>query len=78
MKEKFLRVVMKVFRGRTSEELMKSTRFLFPLSLILLSATLIWFIILQRSNTKTYQGVEFNEPAIDFQLNDQQIGRAHV
>lgn len=66
-----MRVVMKVFRGRTSEELMKSTRFLFPLSLILLSATLIWFIILQRSNTKTYQGVEFNEPAIDFQLNDQ-------
>lgn len=70
-KEKFLRVVMLVFRGRTNEELMKSTRFLFPLSLILLVATFAWLIILLRSNQQTYQGVEINEPAPEFQLNDQ-------
>ncbi|MBL8049589.1 MAG: SCO family protein [Anaerolineales bacterium] len=51
---------------------MKSNRFWFYLSLSLLFATFIWFIVLQRSNQQTYQGVEFNEPATDFQLNDQQ------
>ena len=50
---------------------MKSTRFLFPLSLILLAATFTWFIILQRSNQQVYQGVEINEPASDFQLTNQ-------
>lgn len=50
---------------------MKLPRFLFPLSLILLAATFTWFIIVQRSNQPVYQGVEFNEPASDFQLTDQ-------
>lgn len=50
---------------------MKLNRFLFPLSLILLAATLIWLIGLQRSTQQVYQGVEFNQPATDFQLTDQ-------
>lgn len=50
---------------------MNSKRFLFPLSLILLAAIFIWLITLQRSNQQVYQGVEFNEPATDFQLTDQ-------
>lgn len=50
---------------------MKLKRILFPLALILLVATFTWFIILQRSNHQTYQGVEFNQPATDFQLTDQ-------
>jgi protein SCO1 len=50
---------------------MKLNRFLFPLSLILLATTFIWLTILQRSNQQVYQGVEFNQPAADFQLTDQ-------
>lgn len=50
---------------------MKFNRFWLYGSLILLPAILIWLLVFQRTQNQTYQGVEFNEMAPNFQLTDQ-------
>lgn len=50
---------------------MKPARFWSPVLLILVLGASIYFLVSQRLNTQTYQGVEINEAAPDFQLTDQ-------